>query len=183
MDRGRSIKWVQRITAQRQPSDNYFQATAYRLLPPEADPDEASPGDGLSLGAIALNSAILSPDDQAHVEAGSLEIAGYALAGEDRGVARVDVSIDGGDSWVQAELVSQPSAWAWCHWRTTVLVPPGDVEIIARAWDTTAAMQPESAAQLWNPKGYVNNSWPRIHVHAAGLTAGYRLSVQECHRV
>lgn len=168
----RSIKWVQRITAQLQPSDNYFQATAYRLLPPEADPTQAGPGDGLSLGAIALNSAILSPDDHAQVQAGALEIAGYALAGEDRGVARVDVSIDGGDSWVQAELVSQPSAWAWCQWRTTMPVPPGEIEIIARAWDTTAAMQPESTAQLWNPKGYVNNSWPRIHVHASARTAG-----------
>lgn len=168
----RSVKWVQRITAQLDPSENYFQATAYRLLPPEADPTQAGPGDGLSLGAIALNSAILSPDDQAEVEAGPLEIAGYALAGEDRGVARVDVSIDGGASWMQAELVSQPSAWAWCQWRTTLQVPLGEVEIIARAWDTTAAMQPESAAQLWNPKGYVNNSWPRIHVHASDPTAG-----------
>lgn len=168
----RSIKWVQRITAQLDPSDNYFQATAYRLLPPEADPDQAGPGDGLSLGAIALNSAILTPDDQDQVQAGMLQIAGYALAGEDRAVARVDVSIDGGASWVQAELVSQPSAWSWCHWRTTVQVPPGEVEIIARAWDTTAAMQPDSAAQLWNPKGYVNNSWPRIHIHVNGREAG-----------
>ena len=28
----RSVKWVQTITAQTQPSDNYFQATAYRLV-------------------------------------------------------------------------------------------------------------------------------------------------------
>ena len=168
----RSVKWVQRITAQLDPSRNYFQATAYRLLPPEADPTTAGPGDGISLGAIALNSAILSPDDHAQVAAGSLEIAGYAFAGEARGVARVDVSIDGGQTWVLADLVSQPSEWAWCQWRTTVNVPPGEVEIIARAWDTTAAMQPESAAHLWNPKGYVNNSWPRVRVHVSNPAMG-----------
>jgi sulfite oxidase len=162
----RSVKWVQRITAQREPSDNYFQAVAYRLLPPEVDPTQAGAGDGLSLGAIALNCAILSPADRAEVVAGTLQIAGYAFAGEDRGVARVDVSVNGGTNWVQADLVSQPSEWAWCQWQVTMQIPPGEVELVARAWDTTAALQPESAAHLWNPKGYVNNSWPRIHVHA-----------------
>jgi sulfite oxidase len=162
----RSVKWVQRITTQREPSDNYFQAVAYRLLPPEADPTQAGAGDGLSLGAIALNCAILSPADRAEVVAGTLQIAGYAFAGEDRGVARVDVSVNGGTNWVQADLVSQPSEWAWCQWQVTMQIPPGEVELVARAWDTTAALQPESAAHLWNPKGYVNNSWPRIHVHA-----------------
>ncbi|WP_255520697.1 MULTISPECIES: hypothetical protein [unclassified Saccharopolyspora] len=36
----------------------------------------------------------------------------------------------------------------------------------ARAWDTSAAVQPESAAQLWNPKGYVNNSSARARITA-----------------
>ncbi len=160
----RSVKWVQRITAQRQPSDNYFQATAYRLLPAEADPSQAGPGDGLSLGAVAVNSDILRPDDGASLPAGPTEVAGYAFAGGDRGVARVDVSVDGGRTWRQAELDDQRSPWAWQHWRCTLTLPGGEVEIIARAWDTSAAAQPESPAQLWNPKGYVNNSWARVHV-------------------
>ena len=51
----RSVKWLERVTAQRELSDNYFQATAYRLLPAGADPSAAGPGDGLSLAAVALN--------------------------------------------------------------------------------------------------------------------------------
>ena len=43
----RSVKWVTGITVQPRPSDNYFQATAYRILPPDADPDTAGPGDGI----------------------------------------------------------------------------------------------------------------------------------------
>jgi len=39
----RSVKWVERITLQDHPSGNYFQATAYRLLPAEADPAAAGP--------------------------------------------------------------------------------------------------------------------------------------------
>lgn len=160
----RSVKWVQRITAQGEPSDNYFQATAYRLLPAEADPDRAGPGDGLSLGAVAFNADFLRPDDGAVLPAGPTEVTGYAFAGDDRGIARVDVSLDGGDSWVQADLDQQLSPWAWRHWRTTLDLPAGDVGVTARAWDTSGAAQPESPKHLWNPKGYVNNSWAHIHL-------------------
>ncbi len=160
----RSVKWVQRITAQEQPSENYFQATAYRLLPSDADLTTAGPGDGLSLGSVALNADILRPDDGATLPAGRTEITGYAYAGDDRGVARVDVSLDGGATWVQADLDGEAGPWAWRHWRTIVELTAGDVEVTARAWDTSAAAQPESAASLWNPKGYVNNSWARVHL-------------------
>ena len=40
----------------------------------------------------------------------------------------------------------------------------GETSITARAWDTAGATQPESARKLWNPKGYANSSWARIHV-------------------
>ncbi|WP_375488488.1 sulfite oxidase [uncultured Jatrophihabitans sp.] len=162
----RSVKWLQRITASTEPSQNYFQATAYRLLPAEADPTTAGPGDGLSLGAVALNSAVLTPADGASVPAGPVPVSGYAFAGGDRAVARVDVSVDGGSTWIQADLGQDRGGWVWRMWHATVEVPTGDVEIIARAWDTSAASQPEDPAPLWNPKGYVNNSWPRITVRA-----------------
>ncbi len=158
----RSVKWVERITARREPSDNYFQATAYRLLPAEADPSTAGPGDGLSLGAMAINAEFLAPAVGAAVVAGPLGVIGYAVAGDDRGIARVDVSADGGDTWVQADLGEELSPWAWRHWRTTLDLSPGEVEITARAWDTSAGVQPESARHLWNPKGYVNTSWARL---------------------
>ncbi len=59
----RSVKWVQRITAQAQPSENYFQAQTYRLLPAHADPKSAPPGAGVALGAVALNADILQPEE------------------------------------------------------------------------------------------------------------------------
>jgi sulfite oxidase len=160
----RSVKWVDRITVQNQPSDNYFQARAYRLLPADADARTAGPGDGLSLGSIAVNSGILEPEDGAVVAAGPTEISGYALAGDDRGIARVDVSGDGGRNWCQADLGADAGPWAWRMWRTVISLPAGRAEIIARAWDTSAAAQPESPVHLWNPKGYANNSWARLEV-------------------
>jgi sulfite oxidase len=162
----RSVKWVERITVAAVPSGNYFQARAYRLLPAEADPRTAGPGDGLSLAAIAVNADILRPDEGAILGAGPVHVTGYAFAGDDRGIARVDISVDGGRSWRQADLGEDAGPWAWRVWRTVVDVAPGDNEIIARAWDTSAAAQPESPVHLWNPKGYVNNSWARLHITA-----------------
>lgn len=160
----RSVKWVDRISVQERPSENFFQAIAYRLLPPGVDPYTAPPGDGLALGPLAVNSAILTPGDGATVPAGSTTVTGYALAGDDRGIARVDVSLDGGQNWHQAALDDALSAWSWRPWRITLDLPPGEVEITARAWDTAAAVQPEHEAPLWNPKGYFNNAWARTHL-------------------
>jgi sulfite oxidase len=93
-------------------------------------------------------------------------VTGYAYAGDDRGIARVDVSADGGRSWRQAGLDGQAGPWAWRHWRAVIDLPAGESEITARAWDTAAALQPESPEHLWNPKGYANNSWARLRVTA-----------------
>lgn len=160
----RSVKWVERITVQREPSSNYFQASAYRLLP--ADPAPAGDGTtaGMALGAAPLSSAILQPDDGARVPEGATRVTGYAYAGDGRAVARVDVSVDGGAHWRQAGLDTQAGPWAWQHWRLSVDLEAGSTEIVARAWDTSAATQPEQPLQVWNPKGYVNTSWARAWV-------------------
>ncbi len=158
----RSVKWLRQITLGSEPSENFFQRIAYRLLPAEADP--AEPGGGLALGPIALNCDILQPDDGAQVTAGRTEVVGYALAGGDRTVARVDVSTDDGRSWVQADLGEPTGRWAWRLWRTQLDLPPGPVTVTARAWDDTGAAQPEDPGPLWNPKGYANNSWGRVQL-------------------
>jgi sulfite oxidase len=160
----RSVKWLQRIEVRTSPWDGYFQHVVYRLLPEDGRP---GPGEGMPLGLVALNADVLSPADGATVAAGPVEVRGYAFAGGERYVARVDVSLDGSASWSQAELLDDLGPWAWRHWRTTVHLAPGEHEILVRAWDSSAATQPEDEAALWNPKGYVNNARPRIRVRAA----------------
>jgi len=168
----RSVKWLERITAQAEPSANFFQAETYRLLPAEAEPDAIAPGDGVALGAVAVNADILAPDDGATVAPGPARVSGYAFAGDDRRIVRVDVSTDGGWSWRQADLLDQQGPWTWRLWEAEVEVAAETAEIVARAWDSAAAAQPESAAHLWNPKGYVNNAWARVAVSADRRAAG-----------
>src|SRR3954451_24698442 len=160
----RSVKWLERVEIRRPPWHGYFQEVAYRLLPEDGTP---GPGKGMPLGLVALNADILSPADGATVAAGPVEVRGHAFAGGERHVARVDVSLDGGATWAQAELLDDLGPWAWRQWRITVDLAPGEHEILVRAWDSSAATQPEDEATLWNPKGYVNNARPRVRVHAA----------------
>jgi sulfite oxidase len=168
----RSVKWITRITAQDRPSDNHFQAISYRLLPADADPKLAGPAEGLQLGPVAVNADILQPEDGVTVAAGPTTVRGYASVGDDRAIARVDVSADDGHTWRQAELDPAAGRWAWRQWHSTIDLPAGDVTITARAWDTAAATQPEHPESLWNPGGYVNNAWARVQVSVAPAPGG-----------
>jgi sulfite oxidase len=159
----RSVKWLERIEIRSDPWQGYFQHVAYRLVAPDETP---GPGVGMPLGLVALNSDVLAPRDGDTVPAGPVEVRGYAFAGGDRYVGRVDVSVDGGSSWEQAELLEDLGRWAWRHWRITLDLGPGEHELLVRAWDSSAATQPEDEASVWNPKGYVNNTRPRIRLRA-----------------
>ncbi|MGX6446458.1 sulfite oxidase [Patulibacter sp. S7RM1-6] len=160
----RSVKWLHRIELRDAPWEGWFQDVVYRLLQPGQEPGS---GVGMALGEVALNAEILTPDDGAQVPAGTVELRGYAFAGGERHVARVDVSADDGRTWTSAELAEDLGRWAWRRWRAELHLDPGDHELVVRAWDSAAASQPEHPGPLWNPKGYVNNAWGRITVHAA----------------
>ena len=161
----RSVKWVDSITVRESPSDNWFQRVAYRVLPVDADPDTAGPGDGISLSSVALNCDFLYPDPATPIDAAEVLVGGYAFAGDERGISRVQVSTDQGATWMEADLAQPQGPWAWRRWSAVVALDAPAVELCVRAWDDAAATQPASAAELWNPKGYVNNSWGRLTLH------------------
>jgi sulfite oxidase len=160
----RSVKWVTAITVQPVPSENYFQANDYSILPPEADPNTAAPGGGISLSSLPLNCDILVPGDDEEIPAGPLTIRGWAMAGDGRSIGRVDVSLDEGRTWRQADIQPATSQWAWRLWSLTVEAHPGPMSLTARAWDDTGVTQPESPASLWNPRGYQNNAWAHVEL-------------------
>jgi sulfite oxidase len=160
----RSVKWVSAITVQPAPSENYFQALDYRVLPPETNPDTVSPGEGISMSSLPLNCDILIPGDDDEVPEGPLTIAGWAVAGDGRSVDHVDVSLDEGRTWQQADLHPMTSRWAWRRWSLTVDARPGPLTLTARAWDDTGVTHPEWPASIWNPRGYQNNAWARVEL-------------------
>lgn len=164
----RSVKWLASLTLQPEPSDQYFQSHAYKLFPPHVSPLSVDWDRGLSLGETSVTAAICAPQPGAIVAAGPLRVEGYAMAGGARRVERVDVSVNGGRTWREARLAEAGGPGVWTFWEADVVAPGGDVEIIARAWDSAANTQPEDMRAIWNFKGYMNNAWHRVKVRAAG---------------
>jgi len=71
---------------------------------------------------------------------GRIELAGHAYAGT-RGIDRVEVSTDGGDSWADASLSDPlPDADVWRQWRH-VFDPDGTHEVVVRAVDGEGTRQ------------------------------------------
>lgn len=164
----RSVKWLGSITLQEGPSDNYFQASDYKLFAPNVRAEVSDHAEGLMLGELQTNAVICEPGEGEKVGAGLVAVRGYALAGGGRRVERVDVSRDGGRTWVQADLAGRSEdPWAWTLWEASFELSPGEHHIVVRALDSAATTQPATAAEVWNFKGYANNSWHGVRVVAS----------------
>jgi DMSO/TMAO reductase YedYZ molybdopterin-dependent catalytic subunit len=93
------------------------------------------------LGPILTQSRIDTPSDGQRVAAGRVPIAGIAWA-PDRGVAKVEVAIDG--VWQDAQLSTPISNATWVQWLVAwdaAASGPGTHAIEVRATDGTGAVQ------------------------------------------
>jgi sulfite oxidase len=165
----RNVKWLSGISLQQDPSDNHYQAREYKLFPPHMTAETADFSRGEMLGEIPLNSVVCDPAEGALLTAGSVPVRGYAIAGGTRRVERVEVSSDGGKTWVEASLEehgNHPTAWRF--WEASLDLAPGEYRILARATDSAGNTQPETAEEVWNFLGYANTSWHRVKVRAEG---------------
>lgn len=160
----RSVKWVGEIVVREQPSENYYQARAYKLFPGHVSPQTVVWEEGMMLGEMPVTSVICTPQAGANVR-GPLTVAGYALTSGGRHIVRVEVSADNGTTWIGATLHPIDSPWAWTLWQTELTLPPGEHELTVRAWDSAANTQPAEVVQVWNFKGYYNNAWHRVRCH------------------
>ena len=160
----RSVKWLGRIVVRDAPSENYFQARAYRRFGPEASPASANWASAPELRELPLNSVITSPAPDSSLPAGETVVEGYAVAGDGVGVRRVEVSVDDGATWIDAVLARENQPWSWRFWSARVRLNPGAHRIVCRAWDSQGKTQPRDLREVWNFKGYMNNAWHGVDV-------------------
>ncbi|WP_123538842.1 molybdopterin-dependent oxidoreductase [Halosimplex salinum] len=105
-------------------------------------------------------------------EDGQILVGGHTYAGI-RGIERVEVSIDGGETWDEAELTERlPGATgavedppehandAWRQWRYAYDPPEESHDVVVRATDGTGELQPEeeSGAYPSGPTGWVSET-------------------------
>ena len=167
----RSVKWLDRITVQMCESSSYYQQHDYKILPPEADCKEKAEEWWSKVDAIQempINSVIGVPKNGAKVqrdEDGTVEVKGYALpSGSDGPITKVEITADGGKTWVDAELEQSNGdedvelKWAWTLWKARVKVEKGkDVAIYSKATDRSGHTQEKTVE--WNFRGVGYNAW------------------------
>jgi len=156
-----SVKWLGRITLLDGPFDGYQMSHSYRLREEE---DE----DGVPLSRMQPRSLMVPPGIPEFlsrgrvVPAGECVVQGRAWSGE-AGIAGVEVSTDGAETWAEAEL--EPDSlgpWAWRRWRFVWDAKPGEFELCCRACDVLGNIQPLEPP--WNLGGYANNAVQRVAV-------------------
>lgn len=160
------VKWVSKVSVLDKEYDGFFMTTAYRhpgrLVPPGAavDPKEMKPVTNLSIKSI-----ITSPVEGASLAAGSLTVKGLAWSNGTE-IARVEVSRDGGRTWMPAKLGADRARYAWRQFEAVVPnLAPGYYHLCARAFDASGATQPITPE--WNPSGYLHNA-----IHQVGVAVG-----------
>lgn len=152
-----SVKWLVRIVALERAFEGYFQREHYRYVEGD-DPVELAP----PVTRARVRSLIVRPADGARLPLGPVEITGIAWSGYGP-VIRVEVSVDGGASWAEAELGADQGPYVARPWSFRWLPPqPGRYTVLARATDALGKVQPLSPP--WNRQGYGNNACQAIEV-------------------
>jgi sulfite oxidase len=162
-----STKWLTRVQVGETPHDGEgMGGTAYRV--PVTPIVPGSSNDGASfrdLEAMPMRSIITSPAHGTRLPSGTRDLPLRGAAWDsDVGIARVDISIDFGQSWQQTAMTAPTNRYDWTRWIHTVKLPSdGYFELWVRATDKKGIPQPFAAAN-WNPQGYGANPINRIAV-------------------
>ncbi len=149
-----NIKYVKRLAFTAQESDARIMSHGYRISPPGGKGDPSQP----SVQEMTVKSWINGPGTNGKpVSAGTVQIHGVAFGGM-HAVSKVDVSVDGGKTWVAARMVGPDlGRFAWRQFALAVRLPAGSHTLVSRATDAAGNLQPEQ--RMENAAGYNNSSW------------------------
>src|SRR5690606_17680130 len=105
-----NVKWVKRIALTEEESGASIQTSSYRFRDVGVSGSPAHP----SMYRMAVKSWLNGPGgDGAPILQGRATLHGVAFSGE-RGISKVEISADDGQSWHEAQLVGPdlgPNAW------------------------------------------------------------------------
>lgn len=155
------VKWLRSITLADGAFDGYQQARAYHVR--RSAEDAGEPVTRMLPRALMVPPGV--PDFMSRtrfVAPGVHTIEGRAWSGR-AAVTKVELSDDGGASWVDAALAPPVSEYAWRGWTHEWNAPAaGERELCVRATDAHGNVQPDW--QSWNLEGVQNNAIQRVKV-------------------
>lgn len=147
-----STKWLCRITIQDHRATGPYTTKFYN----EIDPTDKSGTRTRPVWAVEPNSMVVRPKPDQVFRRGSVEIWGRAWGCDE--ISSVDISIDGGLTWLPDHLVRlHPRvSFEWQLFKADITLEQGAYNIICRAQDTKGIRQPLSGR--------------RNHVHSVAIT-------------
>jgi sulfane dehydrogenase subunit SoxC len=159
-----SVKWLAAITVVAEPFRGWQQDVAYRLR--RSEEEQGEPVTRILPRALMIPPGF--PDFLSRtrfVEAGRVRLEGRAWSGW-APVERVEVSVDGGESWTDASLGKPSGQFAWSGWAYDWEAESGEHELSCRATDGLGNVQPALAE--WNYDGLCNNGVQRVRAVVRG---------------
>ncbi len=156
-----NVKWLAEIALLTEPYEGYQVDTAYRFR--RSEDEEGRPVTRMRPRSLMAPPGVPDFYSRARIaEAGAVRLEGRAWSGG-APISRVEVSVDGGTRWADAELTHElEGPWAWCGWTFGWDASPGEHVLCCRATDETGDVQPLEPE--WNLGGYENNAVQRIPV-------------------
>ncbi len=132
-----SVKWLTGITVADKPFKGFYQTERYYVARHERKGIKR-----IALHEMLVKSQIARLAESADRRVAQATIIGAAWSGEAR-VERVELSFDGGRSWVEADLNGESAPFAWRLWSYAWKPQAaGSYEIIVRASDSLGRAQP-----------------------------------------
>jgi len=159
------VKALDRIEVLAAPDTNYWMAKAYQV--PTAGDANVTPRSKdfptAPISAMVPRSWITSVASGTSVPfRPHLPVRGIAMGG-DCGVSRVELSIDGGQRWMDAALGPDEGRYGFRRFASTVPVPaPGPRTLLSRC--TNSAGRTQQMTPNWNPGGYMRGCVEMTHV-------------------
>jgi len=171
----RNVKWLGKIETSKEEAEGTWQrGMAYKGFSPAVKSlDGVDLSKILSIQEMPVQSSIVYPTDGSTVTLDEVEVKGWAWSGGGRSIVRVDVSLDGGESWTTADLEDGKDqltsrAWAWTFWEASIPIPEvlrgKQITVLCKATDSSYNTQPERPEPIWNLRGLNCNCWHQINV-------------------
>lgn len=161
------VKMLAHIEVLAAPDENFWTRNAYLI--PDTPGADMKPGQtGLTMVPITRmvpRSFVTNLKDGATLKAGTKTLVRGIAFGGDTGVKSVELSVDGGMSWLPTVLGRDEGKYSFRQWQAEVTPSAGNVALMVRCTNDGGLVQP--MANNWNPSGFMHNGIETVHLKAA----------------
>jgi DMSO/TMAO reductase YedYZ molybdopterin-dependent catalytic subunit len=152
------VKMLNSIEVLDKPDDNFWMKTAYTI--PDTPHADMKPGQTgiktVPINKMVPRSFITNLKANQTVTAGADTLVRGIAFGGTTGVKQVDLSVDGGQTWLPTTLGNDEGKYSFRQWQSTVkLAQKGAATLMVRCTNSDGDVQP--ATPNWNPAGFMRN--------------------------